>query len=69
MIDISTLSFEEKIQTMEQLWDDLSQGSAIQSPDWHGKELVSRDQKIASGEAKWVDWDQAKQNIRSRTGS
>lgn len=34
----------EKIQTMEEIWNDLSQAeSDVPSPEWHGKILSERE--------------------------
>jgi hypothetical protein len=59
---------EEKLQTMEALWQSLSADpGAIESPAWHGEELAERERKIESGEAKFVEWEKAKADIRRRT--
>ena len=62
------MSVEEKLQTMEALWQSLSvDPMAVESPAWHEEELAGREQKIASGEAKFIEWEKAKSNIRHRT--
>jgi hypothetical protein len=35
---------EEKLATMEQIWDDLFQHQNVQSPDWHGDVLQIREE-------------------------
>lgn len=67
MIDTKTLTLEEKLKTMEMLWDDLCHESEIESPDWHGDVLRERTQQIKEGSAQYVDWEQAKENIKNRT--
>ncbi|HEY7214899.1 MAG TPA: addiction module protein [Thermoanaerobaculia bacterium] len=58
---------EEKLQAMEALWDDLSRDpEALESPAWHEDVLRERDEQIAAGEAEFVDWEEAKADIRSR---
>ena len=62
------MSVEEKLQTMEALWQSLSSDhAAVESPGWHQEELAERERKIESGEAKFVDWEKAKADIRRRT--
>lgn len=63
MINISTMTTEEKLQTMEILWDDLSSKGDVQSPDWHFAELAKREIDIKNGTDEFVDWDQAKKEL------
>ena len=37
-----------------------------QSPEWHREVLEERERRIASGEARFSDWEQAKADIRKR---
>jgi hypothetical protein len=39
---------------------------ALESPEWHGNVLREREERSASGEAKFTAWEQAKKNIRDR---
>ncbi|HEV8581624.1 MAG TPA: addiction module protein [Thermoanaerobaculia bacterium] len=39
------------------------------SPSWHEDVLRERDEQIATGEAEFVDWEEAKADIRSRASS
>ena len=65
---LNEMSVEEKLQTMEALWQSLSADpAAIESPAWHEEELAERERKIESGEAKFVEWEKAKADIRRRT--
>ena len=68
ILPLNEMSVEEKVQTMEALWQSLSSDpAAIESPSWHEKELAERERKIESGEAKFVAWEKAKVDIRRRT--
>jgi len=50
---------------MEALWQDLKRNDAlIESLAWHGDVLVERERQIASGQAWFMDWEQAKAEIR-----
>jgi hypothetical protein len=49
---------------MEALWDDLSREDvSLQSPAWHGDALREAEARLASGEAQFIDWDQAKKML------
>ncbi|HSI14033.1 MAG TPA: addiction module protein [Chthoniobacter sp.] len=37
---------------------------AFESPAWHREVLEERERLIASGEARFIDWEQAKEEIR-----
>ncbi len=61
------MTLEEKLQAMEALWDDLSRDpETLESPAWHEDVLRERDEQVAAGEAEFVDWEEAKADIRSR---
>jgi hypothetical protein len=66
-LPLSDLTVSEKLQLMEALWEDLSRNAdALKSPEWHRDVLEDREQRIASGEARFSDWDKAKDDIRKR---
>ncbi len=68
ILPLSEMSVEEKLQTMEALWQSLSADpAAIESPAWHEEELEDRERKIASEETKFVEWERAKADVRRRT--
>ena len=62
---ISRLSYTEKVDLMELLWDDISQdNSSFTSPDWHRKELLKREKDLQEGRVQISDWDEAKKRLR-----
>lgn len=63
---ISDMTSEEKLRTMEVLWEDLSSRSEemILAP-WHEKVLQDTEEKIAAGEAHFVSWESAKKQLRT----
>ena len=68
VLPLNEMSVEEKLQTMEAIWQSLSVDSAaVESPTWHEEELAERERKIVSGEAKFIAWEKAKADIRRRT--
>ena len=68
MLPLNEMSVEEKLQTMEAIWENLSANPGqIVSPGWHEEELRIREFQVASGEAKFVDCENAKEEIRRQT--
>ena len=68
ILPLDEMTVEDKLHAMEALWESLSADpAAIESPAWHGEELRERERKIASGEARFIDWEKAKADIRRRT--
>ncbi len=62
------MSLAEKLQAMEGLWDYLSRHpDTLKSPAWHEDVLRERQQRIASAEAVFLDWEHTKADIRRRT--
>lgn len=68
-IPLQDMSIEEKLHTMELLWDDLSQrAGADLSPAWHGEELAAREKAVSTGAESIEDWEAAKERIdKTRT--
>ena len=65
ILPLNQMSVEEKIRTMENLWDSLlHEQSEITSPNWHGQLLAERKAAIERGEAEFEDWESAKERIR-----
>ncbi len=62
--EIKEMSTIERIRTMEILWDMLSaEEENIKSPDWHGKVLKERQDKIAKGKMKFISLDRLKDHF------
>jgi len=63
-LPLEKMSIEEKIQTMESLWDDLcKKADRLSSPAWHKDILQEREEMIKNGDDEFVDWEQAKKDI------
>ena len=63
-LSVENMSIEEKIQTMEIIWDDLcNKADGISSPPWHEKVLTDRENGIISGEDVFLGWNNAKKEI------
>lgn len=62
---IRQLSLQEKLLMMETLWEDISrEEDQLEMPQWHKELLDERERLIASGEARFIDWGDAKKRIR-----
>lgn len=62
---LNEMSFEEKIQAMELLWDDLCHSTdSISSPSWHKKVLQNRECLLEEGSDEFIDWEVAKRKIK-----
>ena len=55
----------DKLRLMEALWSDLSRSEGeFESPSWHESALRETEQRLASGEEKSADWEDAKRRLR-----
>ena len=64
-IDLEQMTIEEKLKAMVMLWDDLCRSAPdFSSPSWHEDVLKEREQRIREGKDRFVDWDQAKKDLR-----
>lgn len=69
-LPLDKMTVREKLRVMEELWEDLSRDpESLKSPDWHKQALKEREARIASGQAKFIDWEKAKKDIRRRIRS
>jgi hypothetical protein len=67
VLPLDQMTTEEKLRAMEALWADLTRkADSFESPAWHGEVLRERDQRIAEGKESFVDWDEAKRQLRER---
>jgi hypothetical protein len=57
----------EKLKLMESLWEELSRpDDEFESPAWHAQELAATERRLAEGKEQVLDWDAAKQSLRSK---
>lgn len=62
MHSTESMSNIEKIQLMEQLWQELSYESPeIESPSWHQDILDERSELIRNGKAEWISLEKARE--------
>ena len=66
-LNVEKMTTEEKIQTMETIWDDLCKNAdSLSSPSWHNDILQERERNIKNGNDEFMDWDKAKNQIRNK---
>ena len=66
-LQITKMSREEKLLTMEAIWDDLCKDEDdVESPAWHGEMLKETAARVAAGQERIADWETAKLELRKR---
>lgn len=69
LVSLLDLSAAEKLQLVEDLWDDLAATpSEVPLHDWQKAELARRKANLARFPASALSWDEVKQRVRSRHG-
>ena len=66
---IFDLSPAEKLQLVEDLWDDLaSTPESVPVHDWQTEELDRRKENLEKNPASGLDWEQVTHTLRARHG-
>jgi putative addiction module component (TIGR02574 family) len=69
MESVFDLSPAEKLQLVEDLWDDLAASpDAVPVHDWQKQELARRKANLLENPASAVPWEKVKQRARARYG-
>ena len=64
-LNIEQMTVEEKLAAMEALWQSLCRNEDdIPIPEWHKEILAERKREVESGEAKFLDWEDVKAELR-----
>ena len=64
MLPLEKMSTEDKIRTMEIIWEDLCKNAEnLFSPSWHKDILDEREKAIETGKEGFIDWNEAKKQI------
>ncbi len=64
-LPLDKMSTEDKIRTMEAIWEDLcKKADSFSSPNWHKDILHEREESINNGDDEFMDWKNAKKHIR-----
>lgn len=65
---IEDMTPTQRIELMEALWKVMRRNSKeVESPEWHLRILDERERALANGETHFIDWEEAKADILSRT--
>lgn len=68
-VSVFDLSPAEKLQLVEDLWDDLAATpSEVPVHQWQKEELARRKANLMSMPASGLSWDEVKARVRSRYG-
>lgn len=66
--EIRQMSFHEKLQVMEALWEDISrEEDRVEVPQWHKDLLDERESLVREGKAQFLDWETAKKQLQDAT--
>ena len=66
--EIHKMPLREKLLVMEALWDEISRDEQnVEVPQWHKDVLDERERLIAEGKAQFIDWEDAKNQIKEAT--
>jgi len=65
ILNLNNMTTSQKFMAMEELWEDMSKNINDESltPQWHKAVLHEREKQIASGEAIFENFDDAKQDL------
>jgi hypothetical protein len=64
-LNLKEMTTKEKLKAMEILWDDICRNAPdFSSPAWHEDVLRERERKLKKGVDKFVNWEQAKKDIK-----
>jgi len=67
VVEIEKMSLQEKLRTMEALWDALCrEEQSVPVPQWHKDVLDERERAAAEGKAKFIEWETAKKQISDK---
>lgn len=66
---IFELSISEKLQLVEDLWDDIAaETEGVPIHDWQKRELARRRSNLMENPASGVSWDEVKRRVRAHYG-
>lgn len=62
---IEEMTVAEKLQLMEELWQDLTHEPAnFEPPEWHRMVLEERQRAVKNGDTEYIEWEDAKKQLR-----
>lgn len=64
-LPLNTMTVGEKIQLLEQVWDNLCHHTGdVRSPEWHAAILKDRQKQIEEGSMIVSPWSEAKERLQ-----
>lgn len=67
-LELDRMTLEEKLRTMDALWENLCRNeNDLPVPQWHKDLLDERERLVKDGQAKFLDWETAKSQIKAKT--
>jgi len=65
-LPLSKLTFDQKLNLLESIWDDLTRNEKkLESPVWHKEVLEDREKALLAGAVEVRDWEKAKERIKN----
>ena len=65
--EIERMSVEERLQTIELLWNSIARaGESVISPPWHGEVLSARRTKVEAGEGRFLSLTELRDRLKTR---
>lgn len=65
--DIEKMSVSDRLEAIEKIWESISSSEHIESPAWHRKILNSREDKVTSGKANFLDMDEVRERLEKKS--
>ena len=67
-LPIDQMRTAEKLHALDVIWESLCRRpNDVPSPSWHADVLRNREKSVQDGSSKFIDWAEAKQNLRDLT--
>lgn len=61
------MSVSDRLEAIEMIWESISSSEDVQSPEWHRKILKSREDKVATGRAKFLKLSEVKERLQRKS--
>jgi len=65
-LPLDQMTTSDKLRIIEEIWEDLCRTAKdVPSPAWHADVLHARARRVGEGCSKYIDWAEAKKDIRN----
>lgn len=65
--DIEKMSVSDRLKTIEKIWETITRSGNVPSPVWHQNILKSREHKVTSGNANYLDMDELRERLKRKS--